>query len=211
MKILDISIPIRTGMTVYPNNPAVVIEQVSKIADGASSDVSQITFGSHTGTHVDAPKHATLGAGDVASLPLSHFYGPAKVFDMSHLAPGDAVKVADLESKDIQAGDRILFKTSNSARGYDSFYSDFVYVSGDAAEFLANRGVVLVGIDYLSIKQKGSKDNRPHTALLDKNIAILEGINLRDVAEGSYTLAAFPLNIADADGAPARAVLVQDK
>lgn len=210
MKILDISIQIKSGMTVYPNNPAVVIEAASQIAQGASSDVSRISFGSHTGTHVDAPKHATLGAGDVSTFPLTHFYGPAKVFDMSHLQPGDAVKVSDLEGKDIVAGDRVLFKTSNSARGYDSFYNDFVYVDGDAAEWLAARGVVLVGIDYLSIKQKGSKDNRSHTALLDAGIVILEGINLRDVAEGNYTLAAFPLNIVDADGAPVRAVLLQD-
>ncbi len=209
MKIINISIPIQSGMTVYPNNPEVMIESVAKIAEGASSDVSRISFGSHTGTHADAPKHATAGAGGIDSFPLSHFYGPAKVFDFSHLQPGDAVKVIDLESKEILAGDRILLKTSNSARGYGEFYNDFVYLDGDAAEFLTEKGVVLVGIDYLSIKQKGSKDNRPHTALLSNNIAILEGINLTTVAEGTYTLAAFPLNIPDSDGSPARAVLIK--
>lgn len=206
MKIIDISIPIKTGMTVYPNNPEVVEEAVSRMPE-ASSDVSKITMGTHTGTHLDAPSHAILNGGAMESLPLENYYGPARVFDFSHLQPGEAVKVSDLAGTEINAGDRLLFKTSNSARGYDSFYSDFVYLDGDCADFLAEKKVALVGIDYLSIKQKGSKDNRPHTSLLANGISILEGIDLAGVSAGDYTLVCFPLKIAEADGSPTRAVL----
>ncbi len=209
MKIIDISIPIKTGMTVYPNNPEVTIEATSRMPEG-SSDVSKITMGTHTGTHLDAPRHAILNAGDIEALPFENYFGPAKVFDLSYLQPGEAVKISDLDGKEISAGDRLLFKTSNSARGYDSFYNDFVYLDGDCADFLVEKKVALVGIDYLSIKQKGSKDNRPHTSLLANGISILEGINLRDVAEGEYTISCFPLKIAEADGSPTRAVLIQN-
>lgn len=94
-------------------------------------------------------------------------------------------------------------------RGFDEFYSDFVYLSSEGAEYLADAGVTLVGIDYLSIKQKGSTDNRPHTLLLEKDIPIIEGIDLSQVEPGEYTIVAFPLKYIGIDGAPARVVLLK--
>jgi arylformamidase len=116
---------------------------------------------------------------------------------------------AELEKKDIQSGERILFKTTNSQRGFETFYADYIFLSGDAAEYLAEKGVKLVGIDALSIKQKGSPDTRPHTVLLAKNIPILEGINLIAVTEGIYHLIVLPLKFMHIDGSPARAILLK--
>jgi arylformamidase len=99
-------------------------------------------------------------------------------------------------------------KTSNSLRGYDRFYADYVWLDGDAAIFLAGKGIALFGIDYLSVKQKGGADNRPHTALLDKDIVIFEGLDLSAVEPGRYFFAGLPLRLVGLDGAPARAVLL---
>lgn len=210
MQIFDVSIPIKEGMTIYPNNPVVKISSAQK-NPADSSNVSKIEMGSHTGTHLDAPKHVFENGEGFEAYNLSQFIGPAKVFDFSYLNPSESVKISDFEkaTQEIQAGDRILLKTSNSERGYKEFYADFVYLDGDCAKWLADKGVSLVGIDYLSIKQKGSPDNRPHTELLSKNIAILEGINLKEISMGEYVLYAPPLKFEDIDGSPTRALLVK--
>jgi len=216
MKIHDISIAIKNGMPVYSGNPEVKITKFNTIPEN-SSNISLIEIGSHTGTHLDAPKHVAEKGAGMDNFSLEQFIGNAKVFDFSYLQPGGSVKVSDFEKIltensdiEIQAGDIVLLKTSNSKRGYAEFYADFVYLDGNAAKFLADKKVKLVGIDYLSIKQKGSKDNRPHTELLDKNIPILEGINLNKISQGQYILQCFPIKFEDIDGSPTRAILIEN-
>lgn len=164
-------------------------------------------MGSHTGTHIDAPRHVDQKGKTLDALPLEHFVGPCSVLDLT--ACQSVVEKKDLEKKNIQKGDRILCKTQNSLRGFDTFYTDYVWISGDATAYLANKEVSLVGIDFLSIKQKGNPDNTPHTNLLDKDIPILEGIDLSQVEEGSYFLVFLPLHFIDIDGAPGRAILLK--
>jgi arylformamidase len=209
MKIIDISIPITNNTTVYPNNAPVEIEKFATIPQD-SSNLSKITMGSHTGTHVDAQLHVRENGEPLEKLPLENFVGPARVLDLSHLQPEELIKISDLEKYEISAGDRILAKTSNSDRGYDEFYTDFVALDGDAADYLADKNIALFAIDYLSIKQKGSPDNRAHTALLDKNISIIEGVDLSKVEEGEYQIFCAPLKIEGIDGAPCRAILIQE-
>ncbi|NCS99024.1 cyclase family protein [Candidatus Parcubacteria bacterium] len=214
MKIYDISIELNNDAIVYPGNAPVKISDYARIPD-ASSNLSKIEMGSHTGTHIDAPFHVSNDGEKLGKFPLEYMVGPAKVFDFSYLQPGDAIKIEDFEKVagslgGILNGDRILVKTSNSERGFGEFYEDFVYLDGDCAEWLASKGIVFFAIDYLSIKQKGSKDNRPHTELLDKNIPIAEGVNLKYVPEGQYQLVFLPLKIAEIDGAPARAILIDE-
>jgi arylformamidase len=108
----------------------------------------------------------------------------------------------------VQAGERLLFKTNNSIRGFNEFYDDYVFLESEAAQHLGAIRAALVGIDALSVKQRGSPDNTAHTALLEKSIPIIEGLNLVDVDAGEYTLCAFPLAFKDIDGSPARAVLL---
>lgn len=202
MHFIDISIPLNKKTPIYPGNPAVVFQKKR----GAASVHTVITIGSHTGTHLDAPRHVFLRGPSIDALPLERFFGRCRVLDMTHCKK--FVSRADVKRARIKKGERILLKTKNSARGFTAFHHEYVFLHGDAAEFLAARGVALVGIDALSIKERGSSDTRPHTALLKKNIPILEGIALRKVAPGSYTLCCFPLAFTGIDGSPVRAVLM---
>jgi arylformamidase len=207
-KIIDISLPLSATTIVYPNNVPLQIETHAHMPE-ATTHLSKITMGTHTGTHVDAPMHAVVNGQTLDQIPLEVFVGLCRVVDASHRGPGESVKKADLG--DVVAGERILIKTSNSLRGFNEFYDDYVYLDGDTADWLAEIGVKLVGIDYLSIKQKGSKDQRPHTSLLEKNIPIIEGINLNNVGAGYYELVCLPLKFIGVEGGPVRAILREIK
>ena len=191
-------------MAIYPGNPEVIFEE----KNGATSTHTLMSFGTHTGTHIDAPKHVFKDGESIDLLDLNMFYGPARVLDLSSIK--EKITIADVEKYSIQKGERILFKTSNSQRGFETFYTDYVYLDGDLADYLAQKEIQLCGIDYFSIKQKGGMDNRPHTSLLKAGIPIIEGINLSAVQEGMYTLIAFPLKLNGLDGSPARIVLVKE-
>ncbi len=194
-------------MVVYPKNPRVYLNSYRKMPKD-SSNITKIVMGSHTGTHVDAPSHQILGSKKtVDKLDLKKFVGPCRVLDMTHCR--ESVGVWDLKKERVKRGERILVKTRNSLRGFKRFYNDFVYLDGEAAEYLASRGILLFGIDYLSVKKRGGEDNRPHIALLKKEIALVEGLDLSRVAPGSYELIVLPLRIMGIDGAPARAVLLK--
>lgn len=205
-KIIDISLPLTDSTIVYPGNVPLTIETHAEMPE-ATTHLSKITMGTHTGTHMDAPMHAVIGAPSLDQIPLETLVGECKVIDVSHRGAGEAVMIEDLEGADIQKGDRVLLKTSNSLRGFDTFYGDYVYLDGDAADWLVEREPALVGIDYLSIKQRGSSDQRPHTSILEKNIPIVEGINLKDVDAGEYELICLPLKFMGVEGGPVRAIL----
>ncbi len=204
-RIIDISLPLSEKTIVYPGNMPVYIETVSDLSNH-SSHLSKITLGTHSGTHVDAPAHCLEGGNLLESIPLETLIGKVRVLDFTH--EDVFISKESLENKNIKKDERIIAKTKNSEIGFEVFRDDYVFLSGDGAEFLAEKGVALFGIDYLSVKQRGSKDNRSHTALLSKNIPIIEGINLKDVSEGEYTLVCLPLKIVGVEGAPARAVLL---
>lgn len=201
--IHDISRKIVQGMPVYPNNPEVVIQELK----GETSTVSRILLGSHTGTHLDAPKHVFDTGIGVEDIALSTLIGSCKVLDFSDRT--GAIKKEDLQLHSIHSGDRILVKTSNSLDPFVTFNPDYVYLDGDAADFLAELDIALFGIDYLSVKQYQGRDFRPHDSLLIKNIVILEGLNLAEVIEGTYVLVALPLPVGSLDGAPIRAILLE--
>lgn len=205
MKIFDISIPINNKTVVYPNNVPVSISIHQDMPQSATK-LSSITFGSHTGTHIDAPAHAIKGAKTLDLLPLDVFVGSCRVLDYSK-EDGEAVTKNFLQEKKVKKGERILLKTKNSIKGFDVFYDDYIYLDGDAADYLSEVGVVLVGIDALSIKKRGSNDHRPHLSLLSKDIPIIEGLNLSEVEEGVYELVCLPLKFTGIDGSPARAIL----
>lgn len=203
--IIDISLPLTGKTIVYPGNPKVEIEEI-KSASG-NSTISRINFGSHSGTHIDAPKHSVIGGKTLDEIDISIFVGPCRVIDCQ--VDEFAVSLDTLKQKNIQHGERILLKTINSRRGYKTFYDKYVFVSPEAATYLTDKQVLLVGIDYLSIKQRGSPDNSPHTLLLEENIPIVEGIDLSQVDEGEYFLVILPLKFIGIDGSPARAVLLK--
>jgi arylformamidase len=210
MRIYDVSVPISARTPIYPGDPGINIQQWSALAKGDSANVSFLHFGAHTGTHVDAPAHFIDGAKKVAELSLAVLIGPARVVEV----PGEITEISEafVQEADLNSVTRLLFKTRNSSFWSDSnaaFHKDFTYLAPGAAEILVEKGVRLVGIDYLSVEKFKSGTHETHLSLLSKNVVILEGLNLRDVSAGDYELICLPLLIADGtgDGAPARTVL----
>lgn len=201
-KIIDISLAIQPGMAVYPNNPEVIFDRMK------DNTLTAISWGSHTGTHIDAPVHVGVGTRGTDVYSLERFIGPVWVQEISD---DESVTIPELEQIDFKQYPRVLFKTKNSKRGFEEFYDNYVYVDGYCADYLANiEGLELVGIDAWSIKQRGSDDHRPHTSLLDAGIVILESIDLSEVKQGAYQLVALPIKYKDLDGAPVRAVLIKE-
>lgn len=205
MKIYDISIPLNDRTVIYPGNTPLSVEVHREMPEHATH-LSKITMGSHTGTHVDAPRHAVSDGVALDQIPLETFVGPCRVLDCTKSV--GAVKIEDLKRNKVKKAERILVKTQNSLRGFGTFREDYIYLDGDAADYLAKLGITLFGIDYFSVKQRGSKDQRPHTSLLSKNIPIIEGLDLSQVPAGDYTLVCLPLKFTGIEGAPARVVLI---
>jgi arylformamidase len=178
--------------------------------DGAVANVTRINSTVHLGTHVDAPRHFLNDGRTVEQLPLEVLTGPCYVVQLPDGV--DAITSEVLERTEIAPDmKRILFGTSNShlwANGESKFQTDFVAIEDDAAEWLVERGVQLVGVDYLSVAPY-SDPVPTHTILLKAGVVIVEGLNLSQVMRGFYDLYCLPLKIAGSDGAPARAILIQ--
>ncbi|MDH5438050.1 MAG: cyclase family protein [Candidatus Bathyarchaeota archaeon] len=205
LNFYDVSLPIRERMIVYPGNPKPSIRRYSSIPRDKVNE-SSITFGSHTGTHVDSKLHIQNEASGAEALPLNSFYGKCKVLDLTNAE--NEIHRKDLESYQIKKGDIILLKTRNSKRGYREFRSDYVHVKLDAAKYLVEAGVKTLGFDYLSAKKYGG-DDEVHEVLIN-NLTLFEGLNLAEVPEGEYIFIGLPLRI-NLDGAPARVILVEDQ
>ncbi|HEX8143705.1 MAG TPA: cyclase family protein [Pyrinomonadaceae bacterium] len=210
MRIYDVSVPISEATPTYPGDPQVEIEQWAALTRGDAANVSMLHLGAHTGTHVDAPAHFIEGTQKVHSLPLDVLIGEARVIE---IASDVRAITAEHITRQAPAGTkRLLFKTRNSAfwaNTSEGFRTDFTYLTPGAALALVERGVRLVGIDYLSVEQFKSEAFETHTTLLSNNVVIVEGLDLRAVSEGAYELICLPLRITggSGDGAPARAVL----
>ena len=194
-------------MPVYEGDPGVKIDSWSALANGHSSNVSLLNFGAHTGTHVDAPAHFIAGARKIDAVSLDVLVGPARVIR----APDDMLEIdqAFLESCDLTTVKRVLFRTRNSGFWHEGFRKDFTHLLPEAAQWLVDREIKLVGTDYLSIEKFHSGHHRTHLTLLSNDVVIVEGLNLSEVPPGDYELICMPLKIAGGtgDGAPARAVL----
>jgi arylformamidase len=210
MHIYDVSVPISARMPTYPGDPGIDIRQWLSLDDGDVANVSAICFGAHTGTHVDAPAHFIKDALKVESMELHTLIGEAQVIEL----PGDALAIdaSHLEHNLDGGTQRVLFKTRNSNFWSESdgqFHTDYTYISPGAAQKLVNHGIRLVGIDYLSVERFGVESFETHEILLSNGVAIIEGLDLRQVSAGVYELICLPLKIADGsgDGAPARVVL----
>jgi arylformamidase len=200
--LIDVTVPIRDGMPVYEGNPGVHLERARSIAAGDAVNISRLELGVHTGTHVDAPVHFIEGGGGAESIDPETLIGPAYVVDATSLHSDIAAEA--LETLDLPDGsERLLFKTPNSRLwDLDAFTRDFIRFVESGAVALVDRGVRLVGIDYLSIG-----DEAAHRVLLGNGVVPLEGLDLREVEPGPYTLYCLPLRLVGSDGAPARVVL----
>ena len=218
--IIDITIPFRNGMVHWPSDFAPRIERIMDVDRGDEVTISKLQVLSHTGTHIDAPLHFVPKGGTIDEMPLDTMIGPARVIEIKDT---ESVKLEELAPYDVQRGERILFKTQNSSRLYktDEFSKDYVFVSYEAAEYLVNRGIVLVALDYLSIcKYETEADwdsvteyltksdmHRVHRIFLENGIYILEAVNLSGVEPGEYELICLPIKLDRGDAGLARAVL----
>jgi arylformamidase len=210
MRIYDVSVPLSAATPTYPGDPGIEIQSCRSFAKGDAANVSQINFGLHSGTHVDAPAHFIEGGASVESLRLDDLVGEAEVIEVP-----DHLRVIDesfVKENCVHGAKRILFKTRNSAF-WDNiaggFREDYTYIDHQAARRLVELGIRLVGIDYLSVEQFKSESFQTHHALLSQGVLILEGLDLRAVKAGIYELFCLPLKIAGGigDGAPARVIL----
>ena len=204
---IDVSMDIEDGMLHWPSDPEVEIDDYSDIKKGAASNNSKITCGVHTGTHMDAPKHFIEGGVGVDRFNLNTLIGQCRVIDV----PVDISPISKefLEPINIKNGDRILFKTKNSEwinNGDRNFHTDYVCVNHEAAKYMVEKGVILVGIDYLSVEGY-HVGHDTHKTLLGAGVIVIEGLNLFNVSAGDYKLIALPVKIKDSNGAPARVIL----
>lgn len=202
----DISVPIQPATPIFEGDPAFHIELAASISAGAVCNVSRLDLGAHTGTHLDAPCHFIDGAAASESISLDDCIGPAWVVDATALSR--TIGAADIAGLGIPSGEtRLLFKTPNSELwGMPGFQSGFIGLDAGAAAALVERGVRLVGIDYLSIAPFGDPV-ATHRTLLAAGVVILEGVDLRLVGPGPVELVCLPIRLIGSDGVPARALV----
>jgi arylformamidase len=205
MKLIDVSVPLDGKLPTYPNNTPFSIEPIKRIARGDSSNVSTLHMSAHTGTHVDAPRHFFDDGAGTDALPLEMLIGRTRVIEITSRT---GVTADDLRAIDLSEDLRVLIKTYNS-RLWTSpdFHTDYVGVTESGARHLVERGVKVVGVDYLSVEQFKTPGAPAHHTLLGAGTIVIEGLNLLDVDPGIYEMYCFPLRIVGADGAPARVVL----
>ena len=205
MTIYDVTLPISKDLPVFPGDPAIRIERKTQIGkNGAKSNLSRYSFGSHTGTHIDPPFHFIEDGITVDRLPLELLIGRARVVEVT----SPRIDESALNEFDFTADVRVLFKTRNSYLWSQKGMSkEFVYITPGAAQVLVDNAIRLVGIDYLSVEKFDAEEPQTHLTLLGAGAIIIEGLDLREVEPGDYEMICLPLKIKDGDGAPARVVL----
>lgn len=202
---IDISVFISDDMVHWPGEPRVTISKISDLNKGNPANVSALSMSVHTGTHMDAPNHFIKDAVDISQIPLRVCIGPARVIPIKNK---HSILPDELAMHNIRDNERILFRTHNSDHDWTRtpFNKEFVYIATEAAKYLADLNVALVGVDYLSVG--GINNGRDvHKALLAAGIWIIEGLDLRNIIPGYYDLICLPLKILNSEGAPARAAL----
>jgi len=210
MRIFDVSLPIHNNMMPFYQDPTASIYRVRDMDKGDDANVSELKMGCHCGTHLDAPVHFVPGAPAVESLSLDDLIGPALVLEFPDSL--DQIHAKDLEQAGIPEGvTRILFKTRNSklwGRKETKFSKDYVGVEADAARWLIDHGLKVVGHDHLSVCPFHDLLT-PHRLFFEARIIVIEGLNLTDIEPGLYQLICMPLNIVGGDGAPCRVALIR--
>jgi len=205
MKLIDVSVPLDAALPTYPNNTPFSLEPVKRVARGESSNVSTLHMSAHCGTHVDAPRHFFDDRPGTEALPLEMLIGRTRVVEVSSRS---SISAGDLSAIDLGEDIRLLIKTRNSRLwGSPEFHTEYVGVSESGARHLVDRGIKVVGVDYLSVEQFHAPGAPAHHVLLGAGTIVIEGLNLAGVEPGIYEMICLPLRIVGADGAPARVVL----
>ncbi len=205
MPLYDATLPLKEGMLSFPGDPVFVIEPIFRRAKGDTFDLAVVRLATHTGTHVDPPAHYLDGGATVDEIPLDVLIGPGIVLDMRGRRQIDpeAIQAAGLHGRK-----RVLLKTDNGPALHEPTFSEnYVHLTEDAARFLVEQEVVLVGIDYLSIEKYANPGAPVHRTLLSAGVLVVEAVDLINVPAGLCEVYCLPLKIQGADGAPARVVI----
>jgi len=208
-KIYDISVILGTESIAYPGDTPYSRDLIWTIDEGGICELSKLQMSSHSGTHIDAPSHFIPHTKSIDHYAINDFILSAQVVNIEDKK---SIRSIELENLDIEPGDALLFKTDNSISGRcrnGVFSESFVYLSPEAADFCVEKKVTLVGIDYISIEKYGDEVFPSHLKILGNDILILEGIDLKEVPQGRYTLICLPLKIKGGEASPVRAVLLQ--
>jgi arylformamidase len=210
-RLIDVSLPIGPDLLVWPGDPPVEVVPRLRLAAGDPANVSELRMGTHTGTHVDPPNHFVEGTTGIDQVPVDLLYGPTVVADGRHL--DRPIEPADLDALGLpEDAERVLLRTANSElwrRLPVTFPDVYACLTPDSARWVIDRGIRLIGVDFLSVEAKGAEGHPTHHALLENGVVIIEGLNMGDVDPGNYTLSCMPLRIVDGDGGPARAILIE--
>ena len=202
--LYDISVPVRIGTPEWPGDAPFGCGWTTRIADGASVNLSSISGSPHVGTHADAPLHVRDGWPASDTLPLAAFVGAALLLDVSEYAPGPLPLVAD--DPRLAGVERLLLRTGRGiAEGV--FPASWPVLAVDTANALTARGLKLLGVDAPSVDERESRTLDVHRALFGGGAYVLENLDLRLVPEGRYELIAPPQRLVGLDAAPVRAVL----
>lgn len=206
---IDVTAPLDVTTTpTYPGDTKPKFQLLRSFDQGDKVTLSSYLMTAHAGTHVDAPLHFVAKGASIDQVPLPTLMGPVRVIDCSPDAL--AIDAAELGKHNWRGAKRILFRTRNSRNSWmtdPNFHQDFTYIAPDAAQLLADSGLELVGIDYLSAEKFGAPEARTHQILLGRNIPIVEGLDLREIKAGEYDLIVLPLRVVGHEAAPARALL----
>jgi arylformamidase len=203
---IDVTVTLRDGMPHWPTDPPVVVERALDIGRGDPCNVSRVAMGVHSGTHMDGPVHFVHGAPGLDEMPFTATMGEARVIEITD---PQRITADELLHHGLAAGERVLFRTTNSERCWTTptFVEDFVSIAESAALHLAEVGVQTVGVDYLSVAGYHDDGVRIHRILLGAGIWLIEGLDLTDARAGRYELICLPVKLHEGDGAPARALL----
>ena len=205
MKLIDVTVPLDGHLPAYPGNTPFQVEPIKRISNGDTSNVSTLHMSAHSGTHVDAPRHFFDEAAGTDELPIELLLGRALVVEVTSR---HSIGVEDLAGIDLSEVIRVLFKTVNSRLwGSPDFRPDYVGLTEAGARHLVDRGVKVVGVDYLSVEEFRKPGAPAHRVLLGSGAIVIEGLNLLDVEPGHYDMFCLPLRIVGCDGAPARVIL----
>ncbi len=204
-KIYDISVDIQTGMPTFPGDAKYKSRKLKSIEQDGY-EIHRLTLGNHTGTHVDAPAHFIAGGATITELPLDILNGRVRVIE---IFDKEKVGLQEIQNLELESDFRVLLKTRNSSlwKNKKRFQKNYVYLTLDAAKYLAEKDIKLIGFDYLSLEKFGDSEHPIHRYLLGNQVIILEGLNLFEVEAGEYEMSCLPLKLTGLDGAPARVIL----
>ncbi len=206
---LDVTKPVRPEMVVWPGQPRTERYRLSSLDEGKRSNVSALKMSVHSGTHMDAPLHFLEGGPDVTAAPFGAMFGAVRVAEIGGgMITREGLGAYEARTGSLEVGERLFCKTANSSRDWltEPFDEQYAAVDAEAARFLAERGVRVVGVDYLSVAPFGNTADT-HRTLLQAGVWIIEGLDLRGVAEGNFEMAALPLKLVGSDASPLRVLL----